>query len=478
MFSPDRLEGDKGDAEVAAPQAQPTELELRRREQELKARYEDPRRKVEAQKVWNKRKEIREQEKVRKEKLQALLQSTEDQTVSYVESSVAPLMKEHTEITTRFDTFSSKEQALQQEQQGRNFFQKLKYKVVHDPIADELKKVALQKEAEAQALASQEEKIKELKQRAQANLAHRKEDLQGNDVEGQKIYESAKKALLEKTRTSNKNSREAIRNTFLSMEKGELDIAKLAKESNAVVVHTIPLDGWHMGSTSMNNEEANTNKLTAKEKTDIILTKQPDLSASVLSVETRAGQDMFYPFGYILDGKLIASYDKDEGTVASGDARHRKEEFHGTLQKDAKGEFARVAETDAIRRASTQHNESIVHKPEIKGILLDEAAIAQGESYFPGDEVREMFASKEEEEKKMPEYKKLYGDSIINSSEEIRNDMGIEPKTLFVTRKRTGLQKAIEYAKQTHPELPIYVRKVDGIYTIDGKKVTAEDIYA
>jgi hypothetical protein len=392
MFDPSRFEGEKGEVQPEVVAAPPTELELREREKELKARYEDPRRKVEAQEAWNKRKELQSRERERIEQLNALLQS-------------AP------------------------------------------------------------------------KDEHEAPTADTKEDLTEEDS-GKKLYEESKKRLLQKIRDINKTSREGIRNTFLSMESGELDIAKLAKESNAVVVHTIPLDGWHMGSTEMNNEEADTKKISAKEKADIISEKQPDLSASILSVETMAGQDMFYPFGYIVDGTLLAAYGQDEGTIASGDSRRRKEAFHGTLQKDTPGEFARVAQSEAVARASTQHNESIVHKPKLKGVILDEERLSKESAYYPGDEVREVFSSKEEEEKKMADYTARYGESIINSSQAIRTEMGIEPKNLFVTRKRSGIQKAVEYAQEHHPELPIYVRKADAIYTLDGKKVTAEDIYA
>lgn len=477
MFSSDRFEGG-GEVQEVVPLAPPTELELRAREQELKARYEDPRRAVEAKKAWDARREMRSQEKERAEKLKALLESSQQDSVSYVESSTKPLVEETARLSSQLAEVSAKEESVRQEQSKRGWLQKLKYTLVEDPSISELAALAKTKEEYELALKANTEKTDAVKSEAEARLAQTQENLADKEKEGKELYGKSKKRLLEQTRTVNRNSREAIRDTFLSMEKGELDIGKLAKESNAIVVHTIPLDGWHMGSTAMNNKEAATDKLSAKEKTDIILEKQPDLSASVLNVETREGQDMFYPFGYILDGKLIASYGQDEGTIASGDARRRKEEFHGTLQKDVKGEFARVAISEAVRRASTQHNESIVHKPEIKGILLDEEAIQNGASYFPGDEVREVFASKEEEERKMAEYKKRYGDSIISSSEEIRKDLGMEPKTLFVTRKRSGLEKAIEYAQQSQPNVPIYLRKQGGVYTLDGKKVTAEDIYA
>jgi hypothetical protein len=80
---------------------------------------------------------------------------------------------------------------------------------------------------------------------------------------------------------------------------------------------------------------------------------------------------MFYPFGYILDGKIIASYQGDEGTVTTGDSRRRKE-HQGTLQRKPVEQFAEVAFYAARENQGAQYNEAIVHTPKVRGVLIDE----------------------------------------------------------------------------------------------------------
>jgi hypothetical protein len=481
MFNPERFNVEGGEVQekpAPLPEAKPDEIELRKRESELKARYEDPYRNDQAGKLWAERKRIKEKEKDQIEKLTGYLQSSKESLSQLSAGEQKPLHEGVQAVEAEFQNLVRKEEEIQTTQKNRSIFQKLKYRFVADPIIEELKRITIAK-TEQEAKADQYRKDQVAVQEKWKGKIEDSEQNLVSQIDSKKAESKiSKSALLAKTHAINSSSREAIRNTFVSMEKGELDIARLAKQENAIVVHTIPLDGWTMGNTQMNNKEIDIKKTSAKEKGDILFNKiRPDVSASVLSVDRIEKQEMYYPFGYILDGKLIGAYEGDEGTYADGTARRRKEEYRGTLEKNTKEKFETIAHSAAKQSNSSFYNESIVHAPSPKGIIIDEVAL-EGSSYYPGDTVREIFSSKEEEETKLQEYAEKYGKDIIDSSKQMRDLFGIEAKTLFAQRKRSGLQKAVEFAQENHPELPIYVRKTDGVYTLDGKKVTAEDIYA
>ncbi len=291
--------------------------------------------------------------------------------------------------------------------------------------------------------------------------------------ESRKDFQEKRANLRERLRGVNQSSRDAIRNTFLSMEAGELNIAKLAKENNALVVHAIPLDGWSMKNTSMNNQEVNTETMSAKEKLDMLSSKKPDVSASILSVDSAIpGQEMFYPFGFILDGKMVAAYEGDEGTYTEGDVRRRKETYSGTLQKSVTESFQTVANSPAEYNQGGQYNEAIVHQPSIRAILIDENQLSSRPE--KGDIIKQYFSPEEESEALAK-----YGDSIISTAKGVPTSGPYSGKEIFrIERKRSATEKALEYSKENHPDLPIYLRRSNGIYTPDGKKVTAEEIYS
>lgn len=278
--------------------------------------------------------------------------------------------------------------------------------------------------------------------------------------------------ILWRLHPENMRSKQAIGNTARSIDSGDLNIAKLARENNAVMVHAIPLDGWSMKNTSMNNEVVDVTQLSAAQKGQILIDKQPDIAGSIINVSSKIeGQQMFYPFGFIVDGKLIAAYEGDEGTIAVGDARRRKEEYSGTLQEDT----AKAFEKSVGKGSSTigyQYNESIIHKPVIRGILIDEEAILADST--KGDEVTENFPPDQEEEA----WQK-YGESIVSSGKGTPTSGPYAGTPVFrIRRQRTGVEKALDFAKENYPDQPVYIRKNDGVYTVEGKKVTAEEIYS
>lgn len=228
--------------------------------------------------------------------------------------------------------------------------------------------------------------------------------------------------ILSRLHKENVASKQSIKGTVDGLNSGMFDIARLAKENNAVMVHSIPSPGWSMKNTTMNNKEIETDKLSSAEKGRLLNEKQPDVSASIISSGDRIkGQNMFYPFGFIVDGKLIASYEEDAGAIAEGDSRRRKEGDQSTLQLNASDEFAKLSKAGS----SGGYNESIVHKPVIKGILIDEERLQKADDY---------------------------GKDLLG--------------------------QARGFAKEYYPNQPVYIQKDDGIYTEEGKKVTAEEIYS
>ncbi len=48
---------------------------------------------------------------------------------------------------------------------------------------------------------------------------------------------------------------------------------------------------------------------------------------------------------------------------------------------------------------------------------------------------------------------------------------------VVIERKRTAVEKAIEFAEEHNPSLPVYLRRRNGIFSLSGKKMTAEEIY-
>ena len=175
-----------------------------------------------------------------------------------------------------------------------------------------------------------------------------------------------------------------------------------------------------------------------------------------------------YPFGLILGGTLIAAYEKDEGTIAVGDARRKKDGF-GTLQEDSMETFKKVA--GQVTPDNYAWNESIVHKPMIKAILIDETML--GVEMLKGDEVKEYFSQDQEEA-----IRAKYGDSIVSAASGTPTKGPHAGKPVFmINRVRSGLDKALEYAHDNYGEFPVYIRRNDGIYNLTGRKVGAAEIY-
>lgn len=411
MFNPGRLNGageEFQEQRTGKPEVKLDEIELRKRESELKMRYEDPRRKVEASALWRERAILRAKESDRIKQLERFLSDAKRSTAAEIQDTRDISNNELWSARDRIQDAEESRVEIEQKKKNRGLFQKIKYHFVEDPVDEELVLLAKVKEKNQIEIDEKIKKAEMIELRQSASLRNTIEDSNSELERGKKEYWKSKKGLLEKTHGVNATSREAIRSTFLSLEKGELDIKKLAVEANAMVVHAIPIDTQSM-------------KALSKERGDTILTKSPDLSASIISANSRIeGQEMFYPFGFILDGKIIASYEGDEGTHAHGFTRRREEHSNGTLQVDTKKDFNNIANSAAKAKANFSHNESIVHKPHIRGILIDESAI----SYTV-----------------------------------------------------TTIGEVIAFARDNYKEYPVYIRKADGTYDLNDKKVNAAEIY-
>ena len=455
----------------------PIENELRTSfsERELRNRYEGNRRDFLAQEARKKRNALRQKEATIAQRLLDELSELGDSTKSNEDHIRARVEGKNSAIQQfAVDPFKAEIDTLKRKQEERGFLKKLSYRFRNDPLQEEVTRLSAKIREEERKIADNEANLQTEVLNLSEHLTKRTV-LAGDLLEGhRKEFTEKRKLLLNETHSHNTSTREVAKNTFEALQRGDLDISKLAAESNAIVVHAIPLDGWNMKNTSMNNSEIkNIETLSAKEKFDILAGKQPDVSASVLSAgNVIKGQEMFYPFGFILDGKLMASYEGDEGTYADGETRRRKEQFNGTLQNNTKDQFNVVANSPAQVSIGGQYNESIVHEPRPKGVIIDEVVLVDRQD--KGDQVKEYFPFDQKEE-----VVKKFGTSIVATGEGVPSSGEYTGKHVFrIERKRTAMEKALEYASNNHPDLPIYIRKQDGIYTKDGRKVTAAEIYA
>jgi hypothetical protein len=343
---------------------------------------------------------------------------------------------------------------------------------------------------EAQKNADLQSQIKQIKLEIQSQQEVEAGRIQARYSDGRLDSEAAfvasRKSLQERVRTQNQDSRSASEKTAELLAEGKLNVSELAKTTNSLVVHSLPLEGWNMNNTSMNNPEIKVDEVSVEEKISIVTEKQPDLSVSIVSIDNPdVKHGTMYPFGLIVDGSMIAAYDGDSSTIAKGDKRYRK--YVGgsegsTLQVDPAAAF----EKNAQENSKGGYNEAIVHKPNIKGIFIDGERLKPvistetGEPYdYFGDNLTEIF-----NEEEAAEVQKKYGDALAGGS--IQTFSRFTPKTgvlagqdiVRIIRKRSGEQKAIEFAKNNYPDLPIYIRRADGVYNIDGQPVSAEDVYA
>ncbi len=296
-----------------------------------------------------------------------------------------------------------------------------------------------------------------------------------------------RKSLLERIRAQNQGSRLASEKTAELLAEGKLSVAELAKTTNSLVVHTLPLEGWSMNNTSMNNTEIIADKVSVEEKIKIVTEKQPDLSVSIVAIDNpEVKHGTMYPFGLIVDGSVIASYDGDSSTIAKGDKRYKKYTFGedgGTLQADPIAEFEKNSRT--IPNDPYGYNEAVVNKPNIKGIFIDGERLKPvtntetGESYdYFSDEVTELFDGAEETAILQKYGERLDGGTIHTIGRFIPKTGASAGRPIIkIVRKRSGEQKAVEFAQSNYPDLPIYIRRTDGVYNMNGKLVSAEDIY-
>lgn len=377
---------------------------------------------------------------------------------------------------------------------SRSAFEKIRYLLGKpDPNRETLSNLQMEGATLAESLRKTHVERDALAAEAKAAKARAEQTIQKEFTEG-RAYDNAKlqanrKALFKRTHSINSASKEASERTAELMHEGALDIAKLAQESNVLVVHSLPLEGWALANTSMNNTELEIEKLSPQDKINMILEKRPDLSTSIVHTDTREVEHKtMYPFGVIIGGTLIASYDDDSFTITKGDIRHRKYTgSDGTLQADPVEAFK---ENASRKGGGYGWNESIVHDPNIKGIFIDAERLKSvtqedgrpydyfqdtvTEYYVPGDEAHML---------------ETYGDSM-SSIDRFSIEHNMPMKRIIPTegpyagkevyafnKRRSGLQKALDFAKENYPDIPVYLRKEDGMYDIQGNKVDVAAIY-
>lgn len=447
----------------------PTVEDLRARELELRDRYEGSHRDHMAKEFRDKNNELKLKHEKRKAGILKSFEASQDITnsektylekqskskIAYIQQyEIAPLVSEFEKI--------------KQNQNQRGVLKKLLFRFKTDPLSLEQESLALQIQEKRKILEMLNVDLQDNLLKADKNY-QKIEQQEKNFLEFiDKEKKDDRKFLFESAHEYNSTSRDRVRGTLESLESGESNVAKLARENNAIVVHSIPLDGWASNNTSMNNKEVKADTLSSQDKVAIIQEKQPDLSASLISLNGNKNHKTMYPFGFILDGNVMASYDGDAGTETKGEARIKHPEYRDnhTLNVDPVTAFKEVADNDAKVYG---WNELIINKPKIKAIFIDEEKL-DGR----GDEVTEYFRPDQEEE-----VKSRYGESIRSSAKGTPTSGEYTGKEIFrIKRVRSGLVKALEYAQDNHPELPVYLRRQDGIYTKDGNKVTAEDIYS
>lgn len=294
--------------------------------------------------------------------------------------------------------------------------------------------------------------------------------------EAQKEAQVDKKNLFEKVREANQQSRGAIAKTSELMQSGDLRIAHLATQNQALVVHAIPPQGFSMKNTSGNNQEIDAVATDTPTKLFTIKEKQPDLSASIISTGGGTPQQLMYPLGVILDGTLVAAYKDDASTITKGDARYIKYQYKPTLQTDPVAAF-REAAASPPSQAIDGWNESIVHKPEIRAFLIDETKLAPIKGYdYYADEVREDYPQEQEEEilKRYPHPEAIK--STSRGTPKSGSRAGIP--TFRIMRRRSGIERVHDYVDSINTDkLPVYIRRADGIYDRQGTKVTPNVIY-
>lgn len=460
-------EMNNGMASVETPIVNPprplSDQEKRERFVALRDKYEKPNRDHTAEYFRNEKRMAREaRDKSEAQMILAQLQDKEQASdqVKYLEerftrnTEYARMQK--SELEARINDIS-------EEIKNRSLLKKLWYKIAKDPLRAASK--PLQNET-----ATFQKQIEEKQQEKDLAIASLQATPKLDSYDNWKI--NTKETLRKRTaeiRDSvgrlNSASREAILNTVEALERGDLDISKLAIEANAIVIHAIPLEGWNAMNTSMNNSEVDIKAITSHEKLAIIQGKAPDLSASVLSVGKKIeGQNTMYPFGLILDGKIMSAHEGDALTETKGDVKIKHPQYldNTTLQSDVASEFKKIANK---RATNNEWNEAIVSSPKIKAIFIDETKL-DGTYYF-GDRFSTIYQNEADTQK------------IIDAYGQDNLDIGRNPSTgqIKITRSRSGLEKAITYAKEHYPDLPIYLRKNDGVCDINGNKVTAEDIY-
>lgn len=241
--------------------------------------------------------------------------------------------------------------------------------------------------------------------------------------EKEEVFAVQRKSLRNNVREINSRSRIAAERTAELLAEGSLDVSKLAVETNSVVIHAIPYPGYlkhhrELVGESYLNKSIDTKAASTEDKIRIVAEESPDLAVSIVSLGGEGlRQSTTYPFGLVVDGKIIASYSRDVSTVADGDRRSRTDTQ--TLQEDPVSAFTKNAAGDAEYYG---WNEAILHQPDVKGVFID-----------------------------------------------MREGWGI----LY----EGGADGLVAYARKQYPDLPIFIRQDDGFYDETGNRVTAEQIY-
>jgi hypothetical protein len=479
--------------------------------QQLRDRYDGAYRRNAAETAWEKRGQQMEIRSEKREKYSAEAETAEIEQAKanvnsrksyYLERLDQQLANMKRETEESLDYFSTMIGYKQAEIAKRNPLEKmiaLGQKYVSFLGADEIKSKIDEFETKKQELLAEEAQknadiqlqIEQVKLEIQGQQEIEAERIRARYSDGRENSEAAfvsnRKSLLERVRSQNQGSRLASEKTAELLAEGKLSVAELAKTTNSLVVHTLPLEGWSMNNTSMNNTEIKADEVSVEDKIKIVTEKQPDLAVSIVAIDNPdVKHGTMYPFGLIVDGSMIASYDGDSSTIARGDKRYRK-----YVRSENQGETLQVDPVAAFEKNARElpghgkYNEAIIHKPNIKGIFIDGERLRPvistetGEPYdYFSDSVTEIF-NQDEEEEILKKYGDMFDGGSIESISRFVPKTGVRTgqPTVRIIRKRSGEQKAIEFAQRNYPDLPIYIRRADGVYDINGQPISAEDIY-
>lgn len=166
----------------------------------------------------------------------------------------------------------------------------------------------------------------------------------------------------------------------LNEEQDVRDVAKLSEQNNLVFIHGVPLRAGrdNMRNTVENNPTVSVVNADFRTKLDLLLSLQPTISASAVSIAERKSDDIdsFYPAGVVLaGGTVLAAYQRDIGTFAYGlytrGSKYDHEVSKTTIQPNIREHIAEAIEPSEKVHMTGKHNEIVVENPKPAGLYIE-----------------------------------------------------------------------------------------------------------